>query len=103
MMKKTVLIGCLILISLISYGQKKEIKKAQKAISSGNFTEAFSNLNQAEGMVSGAESSIKAQFYLVKGQAYLGDSNNNFDKLKSSADAFMKSLRSIQMENSLLR
>ena len=92
MMKKTVLIGCLILISLISYGQKKEIKKAQKAISSGNFTEAFSNLNQAEGMISGAESSIKAQFYLVKGQAYLGDSNNNFDKLKSSADAFMKSL-----------
>ena len=92
MMKKTLLLVSLIFISLISYGQKKEIKKAQKAIDSGDFTEAFSYINQAEGMISSAESSIKAQFYMIKGQAYLGDSNNNFEKLKSSAKAFMKSL-----------
>jgi tetratricopeptide (TPR) repeat protein len=92
MMRKTFLLIGLLIISVVTYAQKKEIKKAEKAIGSGNFTEAFSYINQAEGMISNAESSLKAQFYLIKGQAYLGDSNNDFEKLKSAGDAFQKSL-----------
>jgi len=93
MMKKTLLMLGLLIITIVTYGQKKEIKKAQKAITSGNFTEAFSYINQVEGMISNAESSVKAQFYLLKGQAYLGDSNNDVEKLKSAGDAFQKSLQ----------
>ncbi len=92
MMKKTLLLMGLLIISVVTFGQKKEIKKAEKAIESGDFTEAFSYINQAEGMISSAESSIKAHFYLVKGQAYLADSNNDLAKMKSAGDAFQKSL-----------
>jgi tetratricopeptide (TPR) repeat protein len=91
-MRKTLLLVGLLIISVVTYGQKKEIKKAEKAINSGNFTEAFSYINLAEGMISNAESSLKAQFYLVKGKAYLGDAGNDFAKLKAAGDAFQKSL-----------
>jgi tetratricopeptide (TPR) repeat protein len=91
-MRKTLLLLGILLITVVTYGQKKEIKKAQKAIGSGNFTEALSYINMAEGMISNAESSLKAQFYLIKGQAFLGDSNNDLGKMKSAGDAFQKSL-----------
>lgn len=91
-MKKQILIVGLLMVSAITFGQKKEIKTAQKAVNSDDFSVAISTLKGAEGLISNADSSVKEQFYLVKGQAYLGDAGNDFDKMNSAADAFEKVL-----------
>ncbi len=89
-MKKQILIVGLILVSAISFGQKKEIKKAEKAIKSGDFAEAISLLSQAEGLISNADTELKTQFYLAKTKAYLGDAGDDFGKLKTASEAFLK-------------
>ncbi len=58
-MKKQILVAGLILLSAVTFGQKKEIKKAQKAIKAGNYTEAINLLGQAEGMLADAKKDVK--------------------------------------------
>ncbi len=87
-MKKQILVVGIMLIAAMTFGQKKEIKKADKAVKAGEFTEALSILNQVEGLISNAELNLKQQYNLVKGQAYLGDAGNDFEKLKAAGKAF---------------
>ena len=90
-MKKQILIAGFLMISAITFGQKKEIKKAQKSIKSGSFSEAITTLKQAEGLIDNADIDLKVQYYLAKGEAFLGDSgNNDFEKLIESAESFAK-------------
>ena len=89
-MKKQILIVGIMLISAITFGQKKEIKKAEKAIKAGEFTEAQSYLKQAEGLIATADKDLKSDYYLFLGQAYLGNAGNDFEKLNSAGNAFEK-------------
>ncbi len=90
-MKKQVLIAGLILLSAVTFGQKKEIKKAQKAIKSGNFTEAINFLKDAESLLANADNDLKVSFYLAKAEAYsAGGTEKNFEKLKTAAAALLK-------------
>jgi len=89
-MKKQILIVGIMLVSAITFGQKKEIRKAEKETKSGNFTEAISVLEQAEGLIANADKSLKAQYYLVKGDAYIGVAGNDLNKLKIAAEALLK-------------
>ncbi len=88
-MRKQLLLAGLICVSAIAFGQKKEIKKAEKALDAGNATEAVSFINEAESMIAGADNDEKTQFYIVKGRAYLADAGTkNYDKLMTAAEAF---------------
>ena len=90
-MKKQILIAGMIMISAITFGQKKEIKSAEKETKSGNFTEAISILNQAESLISSADKTLKSQYYLAKGNAYMGAAGeNDLEKLKIAAESFSK-------------
>lgn len=90
-MKKQLLLVVFLLITAIPYAQKKELKKAEKAISSGNFAEAYDYINQAEGLLGSASSSEKIDFYLIKSKVFLVDAGKgNFEKLKKSAEALLK-------------
>jgi|APSaa5957512493_1039668.scaffolds.fasta_scaffold07240_2 tetratricopeptide (TPR) repeat protein len=91
-MKKQILIAGLLMVSAITFGQKKEIKIAQKAIKSGNFSEAISTLNGVEGLVSKSDSNVKEQYYLVKAEAYIGGADNNYEKINAAAVAYEKVL-----------
>lgn len=93
-MKKRILITGLAFVSAISFGQKKEIKKAEKAIKSNEYKEALAYLSEAEPMLGSVDNEIKAQFYAARGEALLGSggSSTDFTKLKSAADAFTKAL-----------
>jgi tetratricopeptide (TPR) repeat protein len=87
-MKKQLLLAGLICLSAVTFGQKKEIKKADKALNAGNASEAISYINQAEALLSGADDDMKAQFYLIKGKAYLADAGTeDYGKLKTAAEA----------------
>lgn len=90
-MKKQTLVVAMALISAATFGQKKEIKKAEKAIKSGNISEAVSYVNAAEGLIGAADNELKTKFYIVKGEAYLADAGTaDFGKLKTAAEAFTK-------------
>lgn len=89
-MKKQVLLAGILLLSVIAFGQKKEIKKAEKAIKSENFTEAMSLLDQAEGMLGSADSEIKSQFYVVKARGLMLSSGTDSSKLQMASDLLKK-------------
>lgn len=91
-MKTRILIIGLAFVSAISFGQKREIKKAEKAIKSNSYKEAIDYLNEAEPMLGSADNSMKAQFYAARGEALLGSGGSDFTKLKGSADAFAEAI-----------
>ncbi len=87
-MKTRILITGLAFVTAISFGQKKEIKKAEKAIKSNEYSEAITYLNEAEALLASADNDTKAQFYALKGQALYGSGGTDYTKLKASAEAF---------------
>ena len=87
-MKKQFIVIGLLLVSAITFAQKKEIKTAQKSIKSGNFSEAITTLVSIESLVDNAESSTKEQYHLIFGQAYLGAAGNDYEKLNMAATSF---------------
>ena len=90
-MRKQILIVGIMMISAITFGQKKEIKSAEKATKAENFTEAISILEQTEGLISSADKSVKSQYYFAKGNAYVGAAGEeDLEKLKIAAESFSK-------------
>ncbi|MDC8004133.1 tetratricopeptide repeat protein [Aureisphaera galaxeae] len=90
-MKNRILIAGMMLASLAVMAQKKEIKKADKALKNGNIVEAKNYINQADALLASADDNLKTQFYLIKGEIFTKDAGEtNFDKMKVAADALMK-------------
>ncbi|MCW5520814.1 tetratricopeptide repeat protein [Aureitalea sp. L0-47] len=88
-MKKQLLLLALFCLSAIAFGQKKEIKKAERALASGNASEAISFINQAEPLLAGADSEMKSKFYVIKGNAYLAEAGTaDYAKLKTASESF---------------
>lgn len=88
-MKTNLLSVALSFASIVAIAQKKEIKDAGKAVEKGNYSEAKSFLDQAKPMLSEAKDSYKADFYLFKGQAYLGTGENiALEDLMTASEAF---------------
>ena len=92
-MKTRILITGLAFVSAISFGQKKEIKKAEKAVKSSEYTEALTYLSEAEPMLGAADDETKAQFYAAKGEALLGSGGTDYNKLKGAAEAFTQAMK----------
>ena len=83
----------LILISSISYGQKKELKQAQKLIDQEFYSEALNLLNTSKDFILSSDKKYHAQYYFLNGWA-----------LKENSDylASVKSLKkSMEIERSL--
>ncbi len=92
-MKKTISIFSALLITAFSFGQKKELKTAEKALKKGNTVEAKDMLSSIESMIDGADAKYKAQYYYLKGQTYqeLADKGMDTDaSLKIAGDAYNK-------------
>lgn len=79
------------MISAITFGQKKEIKSAEKAIKSGDFTEAISILDNAQSLIANADKTLKTKYYLLKGNAYIGAAGDtNLDQLVKASESLLK-------------
>lgn len=90
-MKKTISIFSALLITAFSFGQKKELKAAEKALKKGNTTEAKATLASVESMIDGADAKYKAQYYFLKGKTYEKLAAKGMDteaSLKTSGDAY---------------
>ena len=91
-MKKQILIAGLLMVSAIIFGQKKEIKIAQKSINNDDFSGAISTLKVVEGLISKADSNVKEQYYLLKAEAYKGGAGNDYEKMDIAVTAYEKVL-----------
>ena len=79
-MKKQVTIALALCIGAFSFGQKKELKTAEKAIKNVNFAEAKAALKQVEGLMSSMDEKSKAKYYYLFGQAlYAGGAGSSGD------------------------
>jgi tetratricopeptide (TPR) repeat protein len=67
------------------FGQKNELKTAEKAIKANNFSAAMQAINQAEGMIANADQKTKAKFYYLKGKALYQNGANSADLEKVGA------------------
>ena len=61
------------MFTVVSFAQKKEIKRAGKAVEKGEYQEAKNYLNEAEAKLADADDDEKADFYLYKGYALIGN------------------------------
>ena len=78
-------------LSVVAIAQKKEIRDAGKAIEKGSYAEAKTLLQQAEPNLSSVNDRFQTDFYLYKGQAYLGTGENaSVQDLQAAAEAFKK-------------
>jgi tetratricopeptide (TPR) repeat protein len=71
------------------FGQKDELKTAEKAIRANNFSAAMAAIDKAEGMIANADQKTKAKFYYLRGKALYQNGANSADLEKVGA-AFNK-------------
>ncbi|WP_456377299.1 tetratricopeptide repeat protein [Lutibacter sp.] len=88
-MRKQVLILSALLMSMIVFGQKSELKTAEKAIKANDFTAAMAAINQAESLIANADQKTKAKFYYLRGKALYQNGSESADILKVG-EAFNK-------------
>lgn len=90
-MKKQLLILSALFISMTVFGQKNEIKSAEKAIKSGDFATAISLIKQAEVLIGDADQKMKAKFYFLKAKAlYKGGKSTNVNAIASAFTELIK-------------
>jgi tetratricopeptide (TPR) repeat protein len=83
MKSKYVILASALLISVATFAQKDQIKAAEKALKGGNSQEAVTILQGAEAASATAPDSEKAQYFFVKGNAYLDLANKKVDEGKN--------------------
>ena len=83
MKSKYVILASAFLISVATFAQKDQIKAAEKALKGGASAEAINILNGAEVLLPNASESEKAQYYFVKGNAFLDIANKNVETGKN--------------------
>lgn len=75
-MKTRILTAVLALTTVVAFAQKREIRRAGKAVEKGEYQEAMSHLQEAEASLDGANQSQQADFHLYRGYALVGNGEN---------------------------
>ncbi|WP_338408716.1 tetratricopeptide repeat protein [uncultured Flavobacterium sp.] len=83
MKSKYVILASALLISVATFAQKDQIKAAEKALKAGNSAEAITILQGAESLSAAAPENEKAQYFFVKGNAYLDLANKKVEEGKN--------------------
>lgn len=105
MKKQIALVFGLMMVSTVTFGQKKELKKAEKALSALNYSEALALLNQAEVKFAEMDKKQVVQFYLIKTEALLGtgeevSDNNLANAVEALSQAKLRGFNSESQERS---
>ncbi len=69
----------LLLFSVFTFAQKKEIKEAQKEFKDGNFQQTVAILSPIEYLISNAPAEERVHFYFFMGSSLLDLANNNIN------------------------
>lgn len=87
MKSKYVILASALLISVIAFAQKDQIKAAEKALKAGNAQEAITILQGAASASATAPDGEKAQYFFVKGNAHLALANKKVEEGNNLNDA----------------
>jgi tetratricopeptide (TPR) repeat protein len=87
MKSKYVILASALLISVIAFAQKDQIKAAEKALKAGNAPEAITILQGAATASAAAPDAEKAQYFFVKGNAHLELANKKVEEGKNLTEA----------------
>ena len=83
-------LGAALLVASLSFSQKNEIKAAEKALKTGNFSEAKSTLSSAESLVTSSDAKTQAKFYYLKAKAFYVNSAKPGPDLKVIRESINK-------------
>ena len=83
MKSKYVILASALLISVVAFAQKDQIKAAEKALKVGNPQEAVTILNGAASASASAPDTEKAQYFFIKGNAHLELANKKVEEGKN--------------------
>ena len=90
-MKTRILTAVLAMSTVVTFAQKKEIKRAGKAVEKGEYQEAKNYLQEAEAEIAGADKDLQADYYLYKGYSLIGNGENvPTNDLMAATEAFKK-------------
>lgn len=89
-MKKTFLIITALLMTVMVYSQRQELREASRSLNNNNYNAAKQALSKIEGQIASQDASTQAEYYLYKGQAYAGTAKNNVQDFTVAADSFKK-------------
>jgi tetratricopeptide (TPR) repeat protein len=88
-MKKSVILVGALLVAVASFGQKKEIKKAQKAFKKGDVQSAQMWLDTAVTKLGDADLETKIDYYIAKGEITLSQAGKSgYQQMKEAAAAY---------------
>lgn len=85
-MRKQTIVALALLMGSFAFAQKKELRNAEKAIKKNNFAEAKAEIDQAESQIGSADDKMKAQFYLLKGQALYANGNGSSTEMDQAIE-----------------
>lgn len=93
-MRKSILAIGLSLMTLSLMAQNREIRRASRALDSGNHTEAMSELNNAEKQLDGAKDNVKAEFYYLKAKTLYSSAPENLENVEEAVSYLKKAKES---------
>ncbi|KJD33040.1 hypothetical protein PK35_08720 [Tamlana nanhaiensis] len=107
-MKKQIIFALALSMSAFSFAQKKELKAAEKAIKSANFSEAKTVLSAVEPMIGSLDDKLKSKYYFLKAQALYSNGSasdsdvdaaiENLDKVGSTLSTDAGTLKTSMIE-----
>jgi len=96
MMKKQVVVILSIMLGIVAYGQKNELKSADRALRNNDLTTAKESLSKAEKLINNADAKLVEKYYFLKGKTFYNISKAQpklaAESLDISADALTKLL-----------
>jgi tetratricopeptide (TPR) repeat protein len=98
-MRKQLIFLSALLVSMTVFGQKDELKTAEKAIKANDFSSAIAAINQAESLIGSADQKLKAKYYYLKGLALY--QNGAAENIKEVGAAFNELLNYEKESNKL--
>jgi tetratricopeptide (TPR) repeat protein len=84
-MKKKILLLSVLMLSMMAFGQKSEIKALEKAVKSNDFDAAIELVNQSEGLFVNVDQKTKAKFYYLKGKSLYRNGADGIDVIAVGA------------------
>lgn len=77
---KYVMLASALMLSVATFAQKDQLKAAEKAVKKGDMTEVLTILKGAESVMANASVEEKAQYFFLKGNAYMDLVDKKIDK-----------------------
>ncbi len=87
-MKTKIIVAFTLFMGLMSFGQKSELRDAEKAIKSGNFADAKTALASAESMIESDDEKTKAWYHFLKGQAMYANGTGTSEEIDMAIENF---------------